>query len=170
MWGLSIIWSRTFQIPMPDDTYEPALCPFGDMLNYSGAKFNVVSHADPEYKYFLFKTISPITTGSQLFADYGEKENYMLLMDYGFTVLENPNDHIVLSCENILWSPVERLEFRIQLAEYYKFYKDYVRLKVNDTEIPRVLLICTFLAVMPNPDKFHKRMKNVDKHLNNFNL
>jgi len=136
------------------------------MLNM-GLQQNVDGMADDNYENFIFKTTQDIKKGEQLLAEYGTvpKPNLKLLLDYGFSIFNNPYDEFHVSCD-IFINPNDSV--RMGVAKEFGFLGKMWPLRAIDTEIPETLLLCSFLAIMPKPNLFAKRMKKKARILKRF--
>ncbi|ETO05616.1 hypothetical protein RFI_31781 [Reticulomyxa filosa] len=70
----------------------------GDMFNYN-KDFNVESFTSNDKTHFVFRTTRNIAQDEELTVDYGnvdQKPNFMLLNDYHYVYLFNPNDYMVI--------------------------------------------------------------------------
>lgn len=85
----SVVTSRRF-------THDSgsALVPFGDLLNHA---------VDPEVDWdwvegaFVLTTRRAVPAGAELHDSYGSKSNTRLLLTYGFTLPDNPDDEVFLA-------------------------------------------------------------------------
>lgn len=99
----STILSRTPQLPNfdnEDDTpSEPVLLPGVDILNHArGQPVTWISHTQPQAPVERVTIVphDPTPAGQEIFNNYGPKPNAELLLGYGFTLPNNPDDTIVL--------------------------------------------------------------------------
>jgi len=98
-WALSIIWSRTFKLP-GDIT---GLLPFADLFNaepVSKETSDIQVIPSNNASHFVLKAAKRvIKAGEQILVPYGTNKRFsngQLLLDYGFTFENNPNDMVII--------------------------------------------------------------------------
>lgn len=80
------------------------LLPLLDLLNHKpGAKVEWQAR----YSFIGLQILEPYGAGQELFNNYGPRDNEGLLLAYGFTIPENPFDHLVISIKPPPGSPLE---------------------------------------------------------------
>ncbi|HEX3744308.1 MAG TPA: SET domain-containing histone-lysine N-methyltransferase [Bryobacteraceae bacterium] len=71
-----------------------AMTPMADMLNHA-ARCDTVWEFD-QCGRFLLRSARPIEKGAEVYCTYGRKSNTHLLMNYGFTLADNPDDEATI--------------------------------------------------------------------------
>ena len=96
-WSRSCVWSRAFSLFI-DGTKTVALVPLGDMLDHSSGT-RVEWRTDDAAKTFSIISHQPISEGSVVYNNYGDKSNEELLLGYGFVLEPNSADsfHVMLA-------------------------------------------------------------------------
>ncbi|KAL5036036.1 hypothetical protein BDV3_004781 [Batrachochytrium dendrobatidis] len=74
------------------------LAPFLDCLNHTSTA-RISAGYDTVEKAYIIRTLVPYKKGSQVFINYGPHDNNFLLAEYGFAILKNPFNHVVLDRE-----------------------------------------------------------------------
>jgi len=83
------VTSRVF-CKRQDGAALDAMTPMADMLNHA-TSYDAAWGFD-ERGVFLLSSVRPIGKEAEIFCSYGRKSNTSLLMNYGFTLPDNPND------------------------------------------------------------------------------
>ena len=99
----SSVLSQTPQLPNLDNDddapSEPVLLPGVDILNHArGQPVTWISHTKPQARVERVAIVAhdPTPAGQEIFNNYGPKPNAELLLGYGFTLPNNPDDTIIL--------------------------------------------------------------------------
>ncbi|CAG8548881.1 27740_t:CDS:10 [Dentiscutata erythropus] len=106
-----------------------AIAPMLDFLNHNfnaktKGEFNKVTQC------YEITTFTPWKKGQQVFINYGPHDNFKLLLDYGFTIPNNPFNYILLDDEFFKFNIKEEAENIVSkkssLLMKNGFYGDYV--------------------------------------------
>lgn len=82
-----------------------AMVPFADCLNHSNVQTKYDYDVDGNGMFRLFPTgDNHYPQGAEVFNSYGRRPNENLLMDYGFTMLDNEWDDVSTTTMSPLWS------------------------------------------------------------------
>jgi hypothetical protein len=125
LWAFSMVRSRSVAVPelepsnqegrggggtTPTSSVPLALVPGLDLFNHAfgaGTKLQLAREEDElggtKHDFWLVTSSESFTAGEQVFLSYGdEKDNWKLLLTYGFTVPENPNSIVFWSWHELL--------------------------------------------------------------------
>jgi hypothetical protein len=96
LWAFTMTSSRSFPSRhlIPDRPSFPILFPVIDILNHSpetGVEWDFTTG-----QYFSLKVLHPISPGSEVFNNYGPKQNQEFLLEYGFAIPNNPVEQILM--------------------------------------------------------------------------
>eukprot|EP01083_Nonionella_stella_P164776 546450_1 len=142
IWALSIVWSRQFTVHLNDEHPKvKCLVPFGDFFNFntelntinidpatwnqsqfarSLLKYDVIPSTTSDDEHFVFKIMNDIhrkyDAGMELYAEYVPEvlPNFVIFMDYGFCVKDNPMDGMWITVEQLLNSLKFKEQFKTQ--------------------------------------------------------
>eukprot|EP00792_Barthelona_sp_PAP020_P006130 TRINITY_DN2915_c0_g1_i1.p1 TRINITY_DN2915_c0_g1~~TRINITY_DN2915_c0_g1_i1.p1 ORF type:complete len:796 (+),score=205.85 TRINITY_DN2915_c0_g1_i1:300-2390(+) len=94
-WAFANIYSRSFLLPHPVENFQ-TLVPVIDLLNHDHRcdRHWIVNYRE---QHFQISADSPVEIGTDIFLNYGTKSNEELLLQYGFSISDNPFDKIFLS-------------------------------------------------------------------------
>nr|XP_022292538.1 SET domain-containing protein 4-like [Crassostrea virginica] len=84
-----------------EDGNNLALAPYLDLLNHSGGA-QVEAGYNEKRGCYEIRTLNPYKKYNQVFISYGNHDNYHLLVEYGFTLPENPNDVVQVDYDDVL--------------------------------------------------------------------
>ena len=93
-WGVCTFMTRSFE--------RGFMLPFGDFYNHDGTAPNTKVEffrgpmEQDDIIQCVVTALKPIKKGEEITFSYGPKDNFALLMSYGFVLDENPHDRIVL--------------------------------------------------------------------------
>ena len=101
-WSRSCVWSRAFSLYL-NQTKTIALVPLGDMLDHS-PDVRVEWLTDDTAGTFSIRSYEAISSGGEVFNNYGQKGNEELLLGYAFVLEQNKADtfHIELAASETL--------------------------------------------------------------------
>ena len=114
LWAFSMVRSRSLAVPeLEDDNANAghmlALIPGLDLMNHafgSGTKLQLVvddSNEGSLMSKWVVTSSDSITAGDEVFLSYGDdKDNWKLLLTYGFCVPENPNAVVFWTWQDLL--------------------------------------------------------------------
>ncbi|KAF2659970.1 SET domain-containing protein [Lophiostoma macrostomum CBS 122681] len=96
LWAFTMISSRSFPSRhlIPDRPSFPILFPVIDILNHSpetGVEWDFTTGQS-----FSLKVLYPTTPGSEVYNNYGPKQNQEFLLEYGFAIPNNPVEQILM--------------------------------------------------------------------------
>ncbi|PON81793.1 Rubisco LSMT methyltransferase [Trema orientale] len=109
-WAMSAVSSRAFRLHgkrLPDGTYndDPMMLPLIDMCNHSfDPNARIVQEQGMDNAKMLVKVVAetPIKQNDPLAINYGQLNNDLFLLDYGFVIPSNPYDTIELKYDGAL--------------------------------------------------------------------
>lgn len=112
-----------------EDGNHLALAPYLDLLNHSvGAK--VEAGYNQESGCYEIHTGDTYRKHSQVFISYGNHDNYHLLVEYGFTLPDNPNDVFQVEYDDVLNAAlslsVDYMEKKKEIIQQQSFYRQLV--------------------------------------------
>ncbi|CAB3408009.1 unnamed protein product [Caenorhabditis bovis] len=76
-----------------------AVIPYVDMLNHDPTEFQGVALHEKVNGRYVVRAKKSIPAGHQVFVCYGPHDNSRLLVEYGFTLPENPNGKVLIPLE-----------------------------------------------------------------------
>ena len=149
-YGLSIIWSRKFEIKMDGKRIDKVLVPFGDFINFNttlndddldsdiSMNYNVKSYTSKNNKEFIFKMVNDVDKNTQIFGEYSVdiQPNYILYINYGICMLYNPMDELFIYWYDLLGSNTLK---DIQKGTQNTMKKLLNELYLNDVIVPLIL-------------------------------
>ncbi|RHZ76155.1 hypothetical protein Glove_202g76 [Diversispora epigaea] len=126
-----------------------AIAPMLDFLNHSfDAK--IKGEFNKSNQCYEITTFTSYKKGQQVFINYGPHDNYLILLDYGFTILNNLYNYISLDNEFFKFkipTEDERIwKFKSKLLMENGFYGDYT---LNKSQISFRLLSALRLRLLP---------------------
>lgn len=112
-----------------EDGNHLALAPYLDLLNHSvGAK--VEAGYNQESGCYEIHTGDTYRKHSQVFISYGNHDNYHLLVEYGFTLPDNPNDVFQVEYDDVLNAAlslsVDYMEKKKEIIQQQSFHRQLV--------------------------------------------
>ena len=111
LWVFSMVRSRSLAVPELNDNPSGdgialALIPGLDLLNHefgSGTQLQLVEGESESSSKWVLTSSDSIAAGSEVFLSYGdEKDNWKLLLTYGFALPSNPNAVVFWSWRDLL--------------------------------------------------------------------
>ncbi|XP_048768980.2 SET domain-containing protein 4-like [Ostrea edulis] len=108
-----------------EDGNHLALAPYLDLLNHSVVA-QVEAGFNNETGCYEIRTLDNYKKYDQVFISYGSHDNYHLLMEYGFTLPDNPNDAVMMDYDVVLNSAksldVNHLEKKQDLIQQHDLH------------------------------------------------
>lgn len=111
LWAFSMVRSRSLAVPELNndsggDGIALALIPGLDLLNHefgSGTQLQLVEGENESSSKWVLTSSDSIAAGKEVFLSYGdEKDNWKLLLTYGFSLPNNPNAVVFWSWKDLL--------------------------------------------------------------------
>ena len=89
-----VIASRVFDINIKGKINK-AFVPYADLLNHRNNP-QTYWNFDDKIDSFIIKGVADIKKGEEIFDSYGRKPNHLLLLNYGFTIINNSANEIIV--------------------------------------------------------------------------
>jgi hypothetical protein len=113
-------WSRDFNIHKDGISFG-TMIPLADLFNFHPEKINVEWYQQDEN--FYIKSTRDLKVGEEIFVSYGDRSNLLYLLNYGFTIENNPN-FIIYEREDLILPGC--LELKDAVVKYRKSNKPLI--------------------------------------------
>jgi len=151
--------SRNFGIVLKNENkHYNVLAPYTDMFNFD-PQWNTfwLDNLDDEKGFFLLKATEEIKKGKQIFVAYGADDNEKLLLDYGFTLENNPfkpyNVNFIYTHKGYDYYAILRMEETKNLIQIRELHRSKDNMKLNmdkDKEKIKNEDLAVFKSVLAN--------------------
>ncbi|CAG8463767.1 16321_t:CDS:2, partial [Acaulospora colombiana] len=136
LWGWLCVNTRCIYLETSiyDARENIAVAPMLDFLNHS-SEAKIKGEFNQSTQCYEITTFSPYQKGQQVFINYGPHDNYLTLLDYGFTIPGNPFAYVLIDDEffeyNVPGEDEQIMKFKLKLLLDNGFYR-LLNLDVDD--------------------------------------